>query len=67
MSKSIKNREGVLPVGTRVRPAYAKLSKTEGEVIGHSDDGTKMIIKWDNDNTPGPSGYFMVPEVRRVN
>lgn len=60
----MKNREGVLPVGTRVKPAYAKLSTREGEVLGHSEDGQKMLIKWDDQ--PYPSGYFMVPEVRRA-
>jgi len=62
--ESMKNREGVLPVGTRVKPAYDKLSTREGEVVGHSEDGTQMIVKWDD--RPYPSS-FMIPEIRRAN
>lgn len=64
MSKSMKNREGLLPLGTRVIPAYAKFDITEGTVIGHSEDNKQMLIQWDDQ--PYPSGYFTIPEVRRA-
>jgi len=67
LEKSFKNREGLLPIGTRVRPSYDRLSGRVGTVIEHSEDGNKMVVKWDDDKTIGPSGYFMIPEVRRAN
>ena len=66
MPESFKNREGLLPIGTRVTPSYDRVSNRMGVVIGHSDDERKMIIKWDDDKHVGPSGYFLIPEVRRI-
>lgn len=61
---SMKNRE-TFPVGTRVKPAYAKISKMVGTVIGHETDRgreDRMVIQWDNQMYP-QSGY-MPSEVR---
>lgn len=64
MAETMKNR-GLLPVGTRVRPAYAKLSTRVGTVVAHSEErGLSMMqVRWDGD----VSGcWFMIPEVRKV-
>jgi hypothetical protein len=63
VSESFKNREGLLPIGTRVKPTYDRITKREGIVVEHS--GSKMIVKWDDDETAGPSGYFSAPEIRK--
>jgi hypothetical protein len=62
--KSFKNREGLLPIGTRVVPAYARLSPRTGTVIEYSEDGERMVVIWDGDDLP--AGSFMKPEIRRA-
>lgn len=60
---TMKNKQ-VLPEGTRVKPAYAKLSATIGTVVGHGHMGEipTLHIKWDH-LTYVQYGY-MVGEVR---
>lgn len=64
MNESMKNREGIFSVGTRVRPAYNKYSTREGIVIGHSEDNKRMLIQWDDQLYP--AGYFLASEVRKM-
>lgn len=67
MSNSFKNRAGILPIGTRVVPTYDRITIRVGTVVEHSDDGERMVVKWDDDKNPGPSGYFTTPEIREAN
>ena len=62
--ESMKNREGVLPIGTRVKQSYARLSDKVGTVIEYSEDGERMVVIWDGNDFP--SGDYMIPEVRRA-
>ncbi len=66
MGNSFKNRTGILPIGTRVVPTYDRITPRIGTVVEYSKNGERMVVKWDDDNTPGPSGYFSVPEIRKA-
>jgi hypothetical protein len=52
-----KNRD-ILPIGTRVKPAYAKLSNISGIVERHSEDSKTMWIRWDNEEFAKCSSYL---------
>jgi len=62
MTESIKNRN-LLPIGTRVRPAYDKLSERVGEVVDYTEDGQSMCVLWDGFNYPQS---YMVAEIRPI-
>lgn len=59
MPDSIKSGPDVLTPGTRVRPAYDKLSKRRGTILDF--DGTFYTLRWDDQ--PYPQSGFLRPEL----
>jgi hypothetical protein len=65
MPESMKNRE-MLPVGTRVKPAHAKMSTAIGTVIEHSEyQGGTIVVRWDGEPETRYH-YFMPMEIKKV-
>lgn len=51
-------------IGSVVVPAYNRMTKRQGVIIGYTEDGNRLTIKWDDQEFP-QSGYLPA-EVKKI-